>query len=609
MFVGLLIASVAALAGSMAAARIVVPEGTADRFVLVGTFASAWTVVSAGVAGIVGTLDPVPLMVATVLVATVLWVVAPRPIPVAVVAEAWIGHARRARRHPWVIVLVVCAAIALVWQMVVAFVLPPFAFDGISYHLTIVSDWVQGGDVGRSDLSLCCSSYPLGADLASAWVVALDGRTSLVDLVQVPHVLLGAAAVTGLARSAGVHRAGSVAAASMFVATPIVLVQAPTNMVDLVVVAWTLAGLHWLTRYGLTRDPRRVWLVGLAAGLVLGTKGTGILWAGALTLAAIGCVVWSARGARSTSVRPVRSVLSLLVLVGVIGGPWYARNWVEEGNPLHPFAIDVAGVEVLDGPFAVDDVLTEPPGGAGESAIESIVRSWAADLTVWKQDGYDYQQRSGGLGPLFSWFGLPAMALVGVWAVRSRSPLLWLGGVTAAVFALQPYRWWSRFTIPLAALGAIAVVLVVQASPRGVRAVLKTTAVALVVVGVALSSHRVDPAARAEPIAAVDLLGLIGERGERRSLGVVFHPEYRFATQMPSDARVVVDLRADPVRFVSPIFGERLTREVSPLEGSDPPAGWWVVTGRDRPVDRVLAADPRWRLYSDVSDLRVWRPD
>ncbi len=608
MFLGLVIAGVAAFAGASAAARLVGPEDTADRIVLVGTFASAWCVVSAGVTGVLGVLDQIPLVASTVLVATVLWVLAPTPARSEEVFGVWRIRLRAARRHRWAALLVVLASLALAWQVLVALVLPPYAFDGIGYHLTIVADWVQRGDLARSDLSLCCASYPLGADLVTAWTVALDGRTSLADLVQLPHVLLASAAVAGLARSSGVRRPGAAAAAAMFVATPIVLVQAPTNMVDVVVVAWTLAGLHWLTRFSMTGDGRRLLLVGLSAGLVLGTKGTGVLWAAALTIAAIGCVVWSARTERLAGAHPGRAVVSLLLIVAVVGGPWYVRNWVETGNPMYPFAVEVAGTTVFDGPFDVDEVLTEPPGGADEPTVESIVRSWAADLTVWRQPGYDYQQRSGGLGPLFVWIGLPATALVGVWALRRRSPLLWLGGITAVVFAVQPYRWWSRFTIPLAALAVVAVVLVMQAAPRPARALLKTATVGLVAIGVALASHRVDPAARAEPISAVDVLDLVGDGGEARSLGVLFHPEYRFATQLPSDARVKVDLRAAPVRFVSPVFGAGLTRDVEPLRSAEPPEGWWVVTGRDRPVDRVLASDPGWRLFSDVDDLRVWRP-
>ena len=37
------------------------------------------------------------------------------------------------------------------------------------------------------------------------------------------------------------------------------------------------------------------------------------------------------------------------------------------------------------------------------------LRSWAADVDFWNQGSYDYQERLGGLGPLWPWLGLPLL--------------------------------------------------------------------------------------------------------------------------------------------------------------------------------------------------------
>ena len=43
--------------------------------------------------------------------------------------------------------------------------------------------------------------------------------------------------------------------------------------------------------------------------------------------------------------------------------------------------------------------------------------------------------------------------------VRRRDVALLPVGAVMLVFVLQPYAWWARFTLPLAALGAVAIAL------------------------------------------------------------------------------------------------------------------------------------------------------
>jgi hypothetical protein len=180
----------------------------------------------------------------------------------------------------------------------------------------------------------------------------------------------------------------------------------------------------------------------------------------------------------------------------------------------------------------------------------------------------------------------------------------------AIVFALQPYRWWSRFTIPLAALGAIAIAAAVVLAPRAwLRTSIRFVALFLAVAGVALSSREVDAAGGAAPLAATDVLRLVGKSERERSLGRLFFPEYRFLDGVPKDATVVVDLEAPSVRFVYPLFGSRRSRQVLPSGRGPAPAGAWFVTGRGRPLDRRLQNAASFTLASDVRGVRVWRPE
>jgi hypothetical protein len=520
------------------------------------------------------------------------------------------------RAHPWAAALVLMAAVALAWELLVALVLPPYAYDALTYHLTTVASWVRGGNLHAPALSLCCAWYPDNAELVFAWPVLLLGSDALVGCVQVGFAVLGGLAVAGLARSAGLRPSAAAIAASAFLVTPIVLTQAPTEYADVLSAALVLAALHALVRFAITGGVSRLLVAGLAAGVVLGTKGTGIVWG--CTLVVCGLVITVVRSRRTglsgrrpgtASRRAGIAAVGFVAATLCLGSYWYARNWVDQGNPLYPFRVTVAGVSLWAGPFDVHSVLTEPSAGAGKPWPVSVIDSWASDLPFWRQGTYDYQQRRGGLGPLFAWLGLPLLVPIAIVLARRRDPVLIALILIAFVFVVQPYKWWSRFTIPLAAAGALAVAAAIAWAPRPwMRTVIAAASVLLALAGVGLSAHAVNPAGRAKSISVGRVLGLIPARMSEDTIGKLFFPEYRFLERVPARATIVVDLAAPAVRFTYPLFGPRLTRAVLPAGAGPPPAGAWIVTGAGRPLDRKLEQDARFREASDVRGLHVWAP-
>ena len=598
----LLIACAVLVVAAAATTALLRPDSPVDAAVSFGVTVAAGTVAALLLCGVAGRLQAGP-----VLAIVALWAVA------ATMQAARAGlrlSPRRLRRpalagHGWAAAIVLLAALALGWQLLVALVLPPFAFDALTYHLTIVATWLQAGDLAPTPLSICCARYPANPELIFAWPVLFGGDDSLVDTVQVGFAVLGALATAGLARSAGLAPWPAAAAGALFVVTPAVLTQAPTNYSDVIVAACVLCALHALVRFVVTGAPQRLVVAGLATGLVLGTKGTGIVWAGVLIAAGIALAAWR----RHSGAAVARALAGFLAATLALGGYWYARNWIETGNPAYPFRVEAAGVRVFDGPLGVGDVLT-PPAAAGDQPWPvQVVRSWAHDLAFWRLDSYDYQQRLGGLGPLWAWLALPLLVPLTVVLARRRSPVLPALICVALVIVVQPYRWWARFTIPAAAVGAIAVAWAVTSAPRPwMRHVGGAVAAGLALAGVALASYEVDPAARARSLPARDVVALIGAPAHERALARLFFPEYGFLQRVPADATVVVDLRAEPVRFVYPLFGPRHTRRVLPASGAVPPPRAWVVTARGRPLDRRLRSDAAFRLVGAARAVRAYAP-
>jgi len=603
----LLLSAGVLLAGASAlTAWLLRPDSAVDAAVSFGVLAAAGAATVVLVAGAPGLLTP-----AVVLALQTGWAV------VAGVAAWRRGlrlprlprlRLRIAKERPWAAAVVGLAVVALAWQLLVALVLPAYAFDALTYHLTTVATWLGEENIEPTPLSLCCAYYPANSELIFTWPALFGDADTFVDTVQIGFAALAALAVAGIARSAGLPAWAAAAAAGLFAVTPAVLTQAPTSYADVMVAACALAALHSLVRFAVTGAGQRIVVAGLAAGLVLGTKGTGIVWAGVLTATAIVLIGGLWRADRISARAAGRAIAGFAVALAAIGGYWYARNAIETGNPVYPFRAELAGVRVFDGPLRVDDVLTQPEAAAARPRPIQVIASWAADLDFWRQGSYDYQQRAGGLGPLWPWLGLPLLMALAVVLARRRSPAFIALAAAGLVLVVQPYAWWARFTIPLMALAAVAIAAGAAWAPRvWIRRTVMIAALVLAAAGVVLSSFEVDPAGRGRELSSFDVLGLIGEPPERRTVSL-FHSEYRFLGRVPEDAQVAVDLGAKAVRFVSPLFGRERRRDVVPAGSGEPLAGAWVVTGAGRPLDQRLRRDRRFRLAFSERGVRAWAP-
>jgi hypothetical protein len=232
--------------------------------------------------------------------------------------------------------------------------------------------------------------------------------------------------------------------------------------------------------------------------------------------------------------------------------------------------VHVFGTTLFRGSARIHDYLTVPPGGSRNPIVE-IGRSWYQDLHFWTRGDYSYEERSGGLGPLWSWLGWPALAIVaGVALVRRRDLALVILVPVALAFAVLPYRWWSRFTIYLAALGAIAIVLLLERMSRGrTRGAGVAAVVVLALAGGALGTWRLDPAGFGRKLSAVDVMSLAAHPSRPRTAGTLFFREFAWLEHVRPDATVAVEYDAPSIRFLYPLFGSTLRRRVALLRPGD----------------------------------------
>ncbi|MDX6642909.1 MAG: hypothetical protein QOD76_871 [Solirubrobacteraceae bacterium] len=528
------------------------------------------------------------------------------------------------RPHPWSTLLVATAAVALLWRVFIAYAFPPYTYDTVGYHLPTVAGWLQYEHIGLQHLHIYSASFPANLELLFTWVALFTHSDVWIGAVQVPLAVVGAAAVVGMARLAQVRWPAACAAGALFALSPIVLTQASTNYVDLGVAALFLAGIYFILRAfpsatwngddtASTWSPSYLVLAGCAIGLAAGTKATGPL----LGVVSVVCLLVGMRVSRRrfglAAERPVLYVLLLLAPMLALGSFWYVRDWIQYSNPLYPANVSALGVTVFHGTVLVPP--SKLPSGSGLSAI---VHSWGHDLTRLAQHSSGKWNRAdeyeGGMGLVWLLVGLPLLVPLVVSAWKRNRMLFWTFLVPLGLlWAIQPYKWWNRFTIFLLAPALVGVVMFIDRwASRPLRIAAQALVVLCVAVSLWLSSTHV--VGWNHVYSARQFFTVAAKPREQRTLGRLFIPELRWVDGIPSKARIAEYLHVSIAKDEFPpfygLYGREFKHKVFALPATtkDATIKWldaksigYVYVRRPSQQDDWLRADRRFHLlYSNA---------
>ncbi len=367
-------------------------------------------------------------------------------------------------------ILALLAVTTIIWIIGLGIIFPPIEWDSLMYHLPAVGHYMQQASLADPALpmdayskfgidgSVWVNSFPKNIELIFLWATIIPGNDRLVDLVELGFSMIGIVAVYGLAIRMGVARKWAVSAGFLFFLTPIVIAQSRSNQIDLSNSVLILVALALLYPGNSDRRRGEVIVAGIAAGIVMGAKWSGLMFLPVLWLMLIGQrLYWN-------NSRQLPKLNKLILESGIFLSPaflfgsyWYAKNWYLYGNPLWPFRISVFGRQVFDGILNNSAVMagTFPKQLEGMNAVQMLWSSWR-ELIIF---GYDYDMKLGGLGPFWFIFAIPAIFFTLRWIIKRRDLAQALIFVAAAIMLLlHPQNWWTRYTMFIAGLGAIAFV-------------------------------------------------------------------------------------------------------------------------------------------------------
>ncbi len=498
-------------AAALAARLLPSPRPLRDRAVAAALLALFLPIAEVRVLGALGALTPLG-MAATLALVSALAVAlsgararstAALDLRAALSASRAVFFSSAASATAWV------GVVALSLAALAAYLLPPWHWDALNYHLPIVYDAVRAGRLRDVPTHIpFTNAYPFAVELFLIAARLTLGADTMLDFGQAPFALLGCLAIAGLARRAGASRPRAGAFGALFLAVPLVMLQAASSYVDLAVAGLLVAAVYFAT--GPVRKADLA-LFGVAAGLLLGSKPS--TPPAVVLLAALVLVRAGLRGR-------LRAGLAALALVALVGGERYAKNAVEHQNPIWPIALNV-GPWSLPGPAPAGPmfVLGLPP--------EVAKQSWPVRLaasTVAQPSRYIYDMRLGGLGPLVA-FGLLPLALLTLRRADRRSaPALLLAVVSVA----SPAAHWMRYSLALPAAFLLHV---------------------------AATTERLSPRRRAAADLALAALGALG----------VWQASRGFTDGGPSLARLLAMTPYERLTAVTVDDREDLWRDVRPL--------------------------------------------
>jgi len=346
-------------------------------------------------------------------------------------------------------ILFVLVIVQFFWLFFIGYLFPPYSHDALMYHVPAASYFFQAGKIYDSVVTNIrwIRLYPKNLELLFLWQMVFLRSDILINCTQVIFLLFGCAALFGLNRKLGVSRDIALFSASIFLFTPLVIQQSTLAMSDVAFASLFFITLNFLSEKSL----KHAWLGGCSGGIMLGVKGTGILFA---------CSIMSFIFAQSIFRRnrlSKKKIAAFLIPLVLLGGFWYLKNLVLHGNPIFPVPVTCGKYTLFRGQknLSVHDISERdiPEALASFSRWMRVWRSWQEFNFV----KYAYYYKGGGFGPLFFIFFLPNLiyALYSTLTDKNTNFLILLIPFMLN-FILFRSSWYSRHNIQFIGLFSVS---------------------------------------------------------------------------------------------------------------------------------------------------------
>ena len=208
---------------------------------------------------------------------------------------------------------------------------PPFGWDSLNYHFTFPVEWLKHGNL-YNPITICDdpapSYYPINGSLFFLWLIFPLKNVFLADLGQIPFFVLAFLAVFNISRKLRITREISFYAAMLFILIPNLFKQLGIAYVDIIVAALFSVCVNFLFLLNEKFSIQNVLIYSMSLGLLLGTKTVALPYTVLLFIPFLYFLL--------KNINKAYLCLIFIIIVVILGGFSYIRNFFDTGNPLYP---------------------------------------------------------------------------------------------------------------------------------------------------------------------------------------------------------------------------------------------------------------------------------
>jgi hypothetical protein len=205
----------------------------------------------------------------------------------------------------------------------------PNTWDAMAYHMSRVVQWMTNRDVNLYPTFYSAQLFlSPWAEYAILHLDVLFGGDRLVNLVEFASMAGTLVGVSVIAERLGASKRGQLLAALACATLPEGVLEASGAMNTYVGAFWIVVTVYYLLRWNERQSLNMGLAIGAAMGLAILTKGTAYLFLPCVILACW----WMGPNAARKKLLAYAPVILLVVLV--LNGPLYVRNYRLSGSPL-----------------------------------------------------------------------------------------------------------------------------------------------------------------------------------------------------------------------------------------------------------------------------------
>ena len=162
---------------------------------------------------------------------------------------------------------------------------PPNNFDSMTYHMARVSHWIQNQNIRYYPTAIPRQNYSMPlAEYGILHLQILSQGDYYANLVQWISYILSILTVTLIAKELKVSPKGQWITGALATALPMAILQSSSTQNDLVVSAFCLSFVYFLTKVTKESNWENVLFAALSMGFALATKGTAYIFIAATGL-------------------------------------------------------------------------------------------------------------------------------------------------------------------------------------------------------------------------------------------------------------------------------------------------------------------------------------